>query len=133
MKFKMINNNNSIIFTKETEEGHKICTCGISIDTKSRSWDIKAWYTVKDFQHAGHGKDTLRETLAYCLSTYGIPDAVYYTWNGMNEYVLEWIEQHFDAICICPIAVQKNQADDDWDSHIYKLDRDKLLKYFMFR
>ena len=61
---------------------------------------------------------------------YGLPKEVDYVWNGSNDYVIEWLNKHFGAISKCPIAVQKNSFDDDWDSHVYVLNRVKFLNYF---
>lgn len=53
----------------------------------------------------------------------------YLSWNGLNQYVYDWLEKNFDAVCNCPLAVQKTQSDDDWSSHIYTLDKDKVLEF----
>lgn len=37
------------------------------------------------------------------------------------------------SVCNCPIAVQKTQTGDDWDSHIYTLNKNKVLDYFKVR
>lgn len=41
----------------------------------------------------------------------------------------DWLVKNFDAVCECPIAVQKTQPGDDWDSHIYELDCNKVLRF----
>lgn len=105
-----------------------VCTCEISISRDA--WNITAWYTKEGFKNKGLGKQTMQVALRYCRETYGEPQAMQYTWNGVNHYVLEWLEKNFDAVCTCPIAVQKNQSGDDWDSHIYGLDKEKVLQYF---
>lgn len=99
-----------------------VCQCEVSVDEGARLWNISSWFTKPGYMDKGFGRETLKQALAYCIKAYGVPASIRYTWNGMNSYVLAWLERHFDAACICPIAVQKNQADDDWDSHIYELD-----------
>ena len=58
------------------------------------------------------------------------PDKIEYIWNGANQYVYDWMTHHFDPISKCPIAVQKYASEDDWDSHVYILNVEKVLKYF---
>ena len=72
----------------------------------------------------------LNKILQYLYRAYGKPSNIEYIWNGTNEYVFDWLVTHFNAVCKCPIAVQKTQADDDWSSHIYELNVNKVLKYF---
>lgn len=91
---------------------------------------ISSWFTNKDYMNNGAGKATLKEAVCYVLEMYGEPEKIEYVWNGSNEYVLEWL-QKFDGECNCPIAVQKTQADDDWDSHVYTLNKQKFLDYIM--
>lgn len=98
----------------------------------TETWTISAWYTHQDEQrHSGFGKQVMKEALAACLSGgQALPDSIDYIWNGANEYVLDWMVKHFDAVCTCPLAVQKKAPDDDWQSHIYHLDAKKLFCYF---
>ena len=111
-------------------ETEVVCTCEISVNKSEKLWNITSWFTKNEFKNRGFGKDTMKKSMGYCMETYGSPEYIQYTWNGSNSYVLDWIESHFDAICTCPIAVQKTQADDDWSSHIYDLNKDKVLEYF---
>ena len=58
--------------------------------------------------------------------------------NGMptseeSTLVFDWLEENFGAVSKCPIAVQKYANDDDWDSHVYILNREKFLAYFHLR
>ena len=78
----------------------------------------------------GFGKVTMKTLIDRLIYMYGEPSIIEYIWNGANEYVLDWITKEFNAVCQCPIAVQKTQTDDDWSSHMYTLDKDKVLKYF---
>lgn len=110
----------------------KICKCLIQINDSHEIWSISSWFTEEGYGNKGYGRQTLMRLLQYVFNMYGMPDQIQYIWNGANEYVLNWMEEHFDAICTCPIAVQKTQADDDWDSHIYNLNLDKVMDYFQF-
>ena len=107
-----------------------VCKCYISTNKEEQLWRISYWFTKSEFMHKGYGKETLKHTLDYCMTKYGMPTSVQYTWNGTNSYVLDWLERHFNAVCTCPIAVQKTQPDDDKDSHIYELNKEKVLEYF---
>lgn len=113
-----------------TDEEEVICICKVSIDRDAHSWNITSWHTKEGFKNQGFGKATMQKALAHCMKTYEYPVAIRYTWNGVNNYVLDWLIRHFNAKCTCPIAVQKTQPDDDWSSHIYELNKEKVLKYF---
>lgn len=75
------------------------------------------------------GTDILKHGLQNMAQIFGLPDHIEYIWNGLNQYVYDWLEKNFDAVCNCPLAVQKTQSDDDWSSHIYTLDKDKVLEF----
>ncbi len=123
-------NYKGIVECKALLEGQTVCYCKVNKDVKENSWTIASWFTNEDMQGMGIGKETLANVLLYLYTQTGIPEKVKYIWNGANSYVLEWMERHFDAECSCPIAVQKKQADDDWESHIYNLNVRKTLDYF---
>lgn len=112
------------------EDGKEACTCIVSVDQKASTWDITGWYTKEGFRNKGIGAAAMSNTLREVLRVFGEPSKIQYTWNGENSYVLEWMERHFGAVCNCPLAVQKTASDDDWDSHIYDLDKDEFLRYF---
>ena len=107
----------------------KVCECKISVDL-DRKWTVTSWFTVEDHKHNGYGTRTLSECIKQIRLNNLAPVIIEYIWNGQNQYVLDWLTEHFDAECICPIAVQKTAASDDWESHIYRLDKDKFLNYF---
>ncbi len=111
----------------------EVCTCEISINKVTNTWNINAWYTKEGFKNKGYGKATMHKLLAHCIEKYGEPNIIQYTWNGTNAYVMNWLERCFDAICTCPIAIQKTQSEDDWDSHIYELNKEKVLVYFKLK
>ena len=111
-------------------ESQRVCFCKVNIDTAGHTWTIASWFTNENLQGQGIGKQTLARVLSKLYGITGTPKEIEYIWNGTNDYVLEWMERHFDAKCSCPIAVQKKQADDDWESHIYKLNVAKVLDYF---
>lgn len=112
------------------EDGTNVCECKVYFNKQESTLVISSWFTKKEFTNQGLGKATMKHIIGYCINEYGMPTSVKYIWNGTNHYVLEWLQNHFDAVCCCPIAVQKNNADDDWSSHIYELNRDKVLEYF---
>lgn len=113
-----------------TDAGQEVCVCGISIGRQLNEWDITEWHTEEGFKHKGLGKATMQAALRACRERYGMPSGILYTWNGANAYVMDWLEKNFDARCTCPVAMQKNQCDDDWSSHIYRLDMDKVFRFF---
>ena len=109
-------------------DNKEICKCFIGVEDKV--WTISSWYTLKGYENRGFGKKTLRYLLHYLYSKLGAPNKIQYIWNGLNSYVFDWLDNNFGAISKCPIAIQKTQSDDDWDSHIYYLNTNKVLKYF---
>ncbi len=118
-------------FTATTyDKGKKISECKVDADIDTNTWTISSWYTSDEYKHKGYGTVTLKKCLFEMNKKLGLPLKIEYIWNGANEYVLKWLNEHFGAISKCPIAVQKYQSDDDWDSHIYVLNRDKFIKYF---
>ena len=122
-------NNNSYKTTAYINQ-ESVCRC--VINRKNETWTISSWYTENNHQHNGYGKLTLKECLNRMANDYKLPESVKYIWNGVNEYVLDWLKENFDAVCDCPMVVQKYASDDDWSSHIYTLNRDKFLSYFEF-
>lgn len=130
MDIKIENKDNRLLCRMFTDTGQQVCVCGISIDRTLNEWNITEWYTEKGFKHQGLGKVTMQKALYVCREQYGMPNDILYTWNGANAYVMDWLEENFDAECTCPIAVQKNQCDDDWSSHIYRLNKEKVFLFF---
>lgn len=106
----------------------EVCKCIINVE--DGAFTISSWFTDVDYRHNGIGKITMRDLLTYLCQSFGVPGNVNYIWNGQNQYVYDFITENFDAICSCPIAIQKTQSDDDWSSHIYGLNRDKVFGYF---
>lgn len=102
----------------------------LSVDQTSNVWTISEWFVNSDYQNKGYGRTILFTALSELYSMYGLPFEIQYVWNGQNMYVYEWLSKYFRPISGCPIAIQKVASDDDWDSHIYKIDRDKVLSYF---
>lgn len=101
-----------------------------TIDISRGVWVITGWFTKEGFKHNGYGKKTMKYLLDYLVEIYGQPGGLEYVWNGQNDYVYEFIQKHFDAKCKSPIAVQKYQAEDDWESHMYVLNADKVFEYY---
>ena len=108
--------------------GDTVCSCKVSID--NNIWSIVSWYTEKEHLHNGYGYKTMRHIILRLYEAYGEPDKIRYVWNGANEYVMEWMNRHFSPVSMLPLVVQKYSDKDDWESHIYILDKDKFLKYF---
>lgn len=127
MWFSTNQNNNSFTTTAHIYD-EEVCKCTISRDFDT--WTISSWYTEKNHQHHGYGKLTLLECLKVLATKFPMPEYVKYIWNGANQYVFDWLKENFDAVCECPIAVQKYASEDDWSSHIYVLDKDKFFEYF---
>lgn len=119
-------NSNGIICSVKSDIEVVSC-CGLT--KEGTEWTIFKWNTQQNYQNYGYGKFAMKELLKYCIASYGKPSAMKYIWNGQNEYVGEWLKRNFDAECSCPLSVLKNN-DDDWESHIYKLDINKVLGYF---
>lgn len=115
----------AVILEDETNE---ISRCNILVN--QGTWKISSWYTNEGYKGQGLGKKCMRELIQYIYLKMGKPEYVEYIWNGQNEYVYQWMERHFNPISKCPIAVQKYDMSDSWDSHIYKLNVDSFLNYF---
>lgn len=114
-------------FIPECEE--PVCKCTVHKNSND-CFQISSWFTKEGYGHRGIGRATLKKTLQNLYERFGEPVGVQYVWNGANDYVQEWLVEHFDAVCTCPIAVQKYAAEDDWSSHIYDLNKEKVVDYF---
>lgn len=111
----------------------KICQCVCHTNNGGKEWVIAKWFVDSQYQRKGYGYKILKKTLQELFMFCSFPEKISYIWNGTNEYVMEWLLEKFDAQCSCPIAVQKTQSEDDWESHIYQLDISKTLEYFDIR
>ena len=129
MIFKITVENDSF-YTYAYLDDIKVCECKIDVNKRSNTWTISSWYTTEEYKHRGYGTLTLQECLSKIREVYGAPAKVEYIWNGANAYVLEWLNEHFGAVSKCPIAVQKYNSEDDWESHIYTLNTQKFTEYF---
>lgn len=105
----------------------KVCDLKITLD--ENEWSIVAWYTSKDHLHKGYGFTTMQHAVR-TLYKNSVPQTIKYIWNGANEYVMDWLKRHFTPVSMLPLAVQKYSEADDWESHIYVIDKDKFLEYF---
>ena len=130
MNFVTDTNNQSSFHTVAYDDTVKVCECRVNVSDEGKHWTISSWYATEGNNHKGYGKATLRACLSDISKVYGLPTCVDYIWNGANSYVIDWLNNHFGAISKCPIAVQKYACADDWDSHIYILNKDKVLDYF---
>lgn len=120
--------NNDSIVCELMDKNTCISSCRINITEKT--WTISSWYTAKDQKHNGYGKYVLQTAIQNAYSKTGCPDKVEYIWNGANQYVYDWMSKHFEPVSRCPLAVQKYTSSDDWESHIYILNVEKVLDYF---
>lgn len=111
-------------------DGVRVGYSRLSVDKVANVWTISEWFVNGDYQNKGYGRTILFTALNELYSMYGMPFEIQYVWNGQNMYVYEWLSKYFKPVSECPIAIQKVASDDDWDSHIYKIDRDKVLQYF---
>ncbi len=133
LDYKITDRANSVrceSFMKGTDKKVSECRIVINRCNGKCKWTIAEFYTEKEFMHQGNGKLTMKHLVQSLLGLMGRPTDVEYIWNGVNEYVFDWITREFEAVCQCPIAVQKTQSDDDWSSHMYTLNKDKVLEYF---
>lgn len=131
METKCTVKDDGCIVTAELTDGrgNRVTRCKLTLDADAKTWTVSAWYTEKDRMGQGHGTNVLKTALRHCLRRYGRPKAIRYIWNGEHGYVLAWLKRNFDAKCDCPLAVQKNQPDDDWSSHEYSLNVEKTMSF----
>ena len=122
--------NINIGITKLYDETNIVCECKVCYNKKNNCWSISAWYTSTSYMRQGYGKRTLKHILECMYEEFGKPDKIEYIWNGANQYVMDWLSKNFDPVSKLPIEVQKNSEVDDWDAHVYVLNRDKVLSYF---
>lgn len=131
IKYEISQRNNGTIIrcSAKLDDSKEVCECQLSVEPDN-TWTISSWFTKNGYGGKGIGKSTMNKLFAYVAQTHGIPEKIEYIWNGTNGYVLKWLERNFDAICTCPIAVQKLMTEDDWSAHVYALDTKKVLNYF---
>ena len=120
---------NNIYHTKLYDGCHIVCDCKICANEDNSVWSISAWYTSHSYQHKGYGVQTLAHILSEMREELGMPDKIEYIWNGANQYVMDWLSNHFDPVCKLPLAVQKCDDVDDWTAHMYTINKDKLFEY----
>ena len=70
----------------------------------------------------------LKSLVLEIIETCGEPYEVRYIWNGQNAYVKKWLDR-FEAKCMVDVNVAKKAPDDDWESHMYVLNRGLFLEY----
>lgn len=90
-----------------------ISSCFIS-RSSDNTWTISKWKTERAHRHGGYGKTALSAALNELYRTYGSPKEILYNWNGLNSYVLDWMERNFHAKCNCSIAMLKYEIEDKW-------------------
>lgn len=104
-----------------------VCRCNVSY--KDNTWRITAWYTDNDFQHRGYGTKALKLALSSIFAQTGVPEVIEYVWNGENQYVFDWLVGHFDPVCKLPLEVRKYSDADDWEAHVYTLNKAKVISF----
>ena len=105
-------------------EDKRIARAEIGVDNEKRTYTIVARYVIDGYKHMGYGKMALQFLFDELDRNYGVN----YIWDGANEYVGDWLRK-FDAVCTVPLVVMKTQAEDDWESHIYRLNAKKFFEY----
>lgn len=106
------------------------CISSCRINITGKAWTISSWYTAKGQKRNGYGRHVLQTAMQNAYAKTGYPDKIEYIWNGANQYVYDWMSKHFEPVSRCPLAVQKYASGDDWESHIYILNVEKVLRYF---
>ena len=124
------NGANGVLTTKLYDGLNIVCECKVCYNVDSDIWTISSWHTSTSYSHKGYGKEVLKHALKFMYDTFMIPDSIEYIWNGVNQYVMDWLERNFEPVCKLPLEAQKYNEIDDWDAHIYRLNRDKVLEYF---
>ena len=74
-------------------EGVQVSSCEVFCGGSYMS--IIRWNTVKDCQRMGFGSDLLRCTLRHCVDVDGKPERMYYEWDKVNQYVMDWLVRVF--------------------------------------
>ena len=100
--------------------------CKISVD--GNVWTISSWHVSEEFRNSGLGTRMLKSLVLEIIEKAGEPDEVRYIWNGQNAYVKKWLDR-FDARCMVDVNVAKKCPDDDWESHMYVLNKELFLEY----
>lgn len=109
--------------------GLKVSRIRISYSLEERHISISSWFTESAFKGMGFGKILLSAAVKQIEEFMGGISSVSYIWNGVNEYVHDWIVNRFNAVCECPISVLKATDKDTWDCHEYVLDTTKFVQY----
>jgi len=120
--------NNKYVQVVAEADNKAIGSC--KVDYADNEITISSWFVDKEYQHLGYGKKILGKAIESIPDKF---DVVKYIWNGRNEYVLQWMEKHFNAKSLCPIHMLKYSylhPEDSWDLHVYKLNTEKFMKYF---
>lgn len=127
---KIVGANGRTVEIDAEVDGVRVGYSRLSVDKLANVWTISEWFVNGEYQNRGYGRTLMYTALSELYSMYGKPFEIQYVWNGQNMYVYDWLSRYFMPVSECPIAIQKVASDDDWDSHIYKIDRDKVLSYF---
>lgn len=118
--------------TAECYDGeYKVSYCTISCSRENglTVFTISSWHTAENSRRKGYGRESLGMAFRTLMTHLGLPDEIRYNWNGKNQYVYGWLESRFSPVCLLPIEEQKYMAEDDWCSHVYRLDKSAVLEY----
>lgn len=127
MEYKHVINDRGIR-VKLMDEEIVVCECKISLF--NNTWSISEWFTNSEYKNQGYGTKTMKYAVQMLVDQYGKPKSVRYNWNCVNEYVFEWLSRHFDPKPLIP-EYERFTGEDTWDAHIYILDKDKFVNYFI--
>ena len=112
---------------KLKEDNITVSECRVAVS--NGIWSISEWFTARTYRHQGYGKQVLREAFNVLSDEYGSPTEIRYNWNGVNEYVLEWMNRHFSPQSIISDVERKYGAEQSWEAHIFILDKEKVFNY----
>ena len=119
----------SSLETHMTNGDMRLCSCKIIVE--NNIWTVTLWYSNPRYLNQGFGYQTMRHTVNTLCRRYGKPYAIKYMWDGANEYVMRWLQNHFSPK---PISFPKTENDkNEFTPGIYELDKDKFFDYFNIR
>ena len=113
----------------KTNDYKTMSECKISVGAEN-IWSITEWFTDTKYQHQGYGNYLMKTALHLLFKQLGSPNEIRYNWNGVNQYVMDWLTRNFDAVSIMPIAELKYAHNDTWKAHIFILNKDEVFKYY---
>ncbi len=98
------------------------------INVERNLWTISSWHVSEEYRNTGLGTRMLKSLVKEIMEKSGTPDEIRYIWNGQNAYVKKWLDR-FQAKCMDDVNVAKKAPDDDWEPHMYVLNREMFMEY----